>query len=168
VSESPAISPARATTALGPPGLMGAFNGLWLLTWRNQLTLRQLPARLGTLLILPLLVYVTLLSANSAIRESRQFLARLEENRIPITPQTAQAMKRLLAEEMKQDEKMWRLRPGESAEARTQRLREQIVAGDERLQGQARGVLDEGQFAQFQIVEDRFRDNALPGRFTIG
>jgi ABC-type transport system involved in multi-copper enzyme maturation permease subunit len=62
---------------------------------------------------------------------------------------------------MKQDEKMWRLRPGESAEARTQRLREQIVAGDERLQGQARGVLDEGQFVQFQIVEDRFRDNAL-------
>jgi hypothetical protein len=161
VSESLAVSPARATTLPAPPGWLAAFGGLWLLNWRSQLTLRQLPGRLGTLLILPLLVYVTLLSANSAIRESRQFLARLEQNNIAITPQTAQAMKRILAEEMKQDEKMWRLRPGESAEARIQRLREQIVAGDERLQGQARGVLDEGQFVQFQIVEDRFRDNAL-------
>jgi ABC-type transport system involved in multi-copper enzyme maturation permease subunit len=40
-----------------------AFRGLWLFTWRSQLTLRQLPARLGTLLVLPVLVYMTTGSA---------------------------------------------------------------------------------------------------------
>jgi ABC-type transport system involved in multi-copper enzyme maturation permease subunit len=42
------------------PGLAGALRGLWLLTWRSQLTLRQWPVRLGTLLVLPVLVYMTM------------------------------------------------------------------------------------------------------------
>jgi ABC-type transport system involved in multi-copper enzyme maturation permease subunit len=48
--------------AQAQPGAAGALRGLWLMTWRSQLTLRQLPMRLATLLVLPFLVYISMIS----------------------------------------------------------------------------------------------------------
>ena len=115
MSEGPVISPARTANSPALPGWVGAWCGLWLLHWRSQLTVRQLPARIGTLLVLPFLVYVTLYSADYAQRESREFLGRLKHDQIPITPEAGLVIRRILVEEMKQDEKSWQLRPGESA-----------------------------------------------------
>ncbi len=161
MSESPGISLFGVTNSPAPPGLLGAFSGLWLLNWRSQLTLRQLPVRIGTLLILPFLVYVTLVSADYPHRESRLFLRQCERAHIPLTPQAGLILKHMMIEEMKQDETAWQLRPGESAEARAQRLRDQIVAMYTRILSRARPMLDDGQFAKFQTFEEGNREQAL-------
>src|SRR5438874_11331882 len=41
------------------PSFFGAWRGIWLFTWRSQLTWRRLPMALIVLLILPFLVYLT-------------------------------------------------------------------------------------------------------------
>lgn len=45
---------------IAPPTALGALRGLWLLTWKGRLTLRQLPALLGTVLAVPLLALVAM------------------------------------------------------------------------------------------------------------
>jgi ABC-type transport system involved in multi-copper enzyme maturation permease subunit len=62
VNESPPLAPSRAANPQAQPGWVGAFRGIWLMTWRSQLTWRQLPARLGTLLVLPFLIYISMVS----------------------------------------------------------------------------------------------------------
>jgi len=125
------------------------------------LTLRQLPGRLATLLVLPLLVYVTMVSTDRSGLEIKRFLRLLEHERMPATPQTGQALKQIVTEEMRQDDTTWQQKPGESAEARTQRLRDHIANWDSRILSRARGVLDDPQFVEFQRFEQRRRDNAL-------
>lgn len=44
------------------PGFAGALRGIWLLTWKSQLSWRRLPGRFGFLLVLPFLVYITVRS----------------------------------------------------------------------------------------------------------
>src|SRR5579859_4436207 len=41
------------------PTFVGAWRGIWLFTWRPQLTLQRLPVHLLGLLVLPILVYLT-------------------------------------------------------------------------------------------------------------
>ena len=161
MSERPVIAPPRPIASPAPPGLIGAFGGLWLLTWRSQLTLRQLPVRVGTLLVLPFLVFITMFLSGRTNQEFRSFLRGLDKKKITITPQTGQALKRILTEEMKQDEKTWQQRPAESAEARKQRLRDQILTADTRILSRARALLDDAQFAEFQKFEEHVRDDDL-------
>jgi hypothetical protein len=161
VSESPDLSPSRATNSSAPPSWAGAFSGLWLLNWRSQLTLRQLPGRVGVLLVLPFLIYITMALSNRTDRDLRRFLRDLERAQIPATQQAGVALKGILDEEMKTEEKGWQPRAGETPEARTQRLRDQILAGDTRILSRARAVLDDRQFSVFQNFEENNRDNAL-------
>jgi ABC-2 family transporter protein len=161
VSESSIIAAPPTTGAPARPGWDGAFRGLWLLTWRSQLTLRQLPGRLGMLLVLPLLVYVTMVSTDRATLEVKRFLRSLERQGMPVTPETGQALRRIVTEETKKDETVWEQRTGESAETRLQRLRDHIANWDSRILSRARAVLDDSQFVAFQGFEQRRRDNAL-------
>ncbi len=161
MSESPPIVSTRTTGAQTRPGWDGAFRGLWLLTWRSQLTLRQLPGRLATLLVLPLLVYVTMVSTYRSDRELKGFLHDLQRTGIPVTLENGQALKRIITEEMRQDETTWEQRPGESGEARTQRLRDHIANWDSRILGRAKALLDDSQYVEFQRFEQRRRDDAL-------
>jgi hypothetical protein len=165
------MASSRAIGTQAPPGWVGAFRGLWLMTWRSQLTLRQLPGRLGTLLVLPLLVYVTMVSTDQWARrrfslgdsgqELRRCLQRLERERMPATPETSQALGRILDEETQQSESSWRERPGESAESRAQRVKEHVANWGSRIQSRAKAVLGDRQFAVFQNFEQRHRDNVL-------
>jgi hypothetical protein len=53
MSESAPMSIEPDATNASQPGFLGALRGIWLMTWRSQLTLRKLPAQLGLLLVLP-------------------------------------------------------------------------------------------------------------------
>jgi len=47
------------------PSFVRTLRGVWLFTWKSQLTWRRVPAALLRLLVLPLLVYITTLSTES-------------------------------------------------------------------------------------------------------
>jgi ABC-type transport system involved in multi-copper enzyme maturation permease subunit len=53
-----AFNPAKG--ALVQPSWLGAFRGVWSLTWKSQLSARRLPLLVGTLLIIPVLAYLTI------------------------------------------------------------------------------------------------------------
>jgi ABC-type transport system involved in multi-copper enzyme maturation permease subunit len=46
------------------PAFLGALKGMWLLTWRRKISLRQLPLHLASLLAIPTLAYFVLDAAN--------------------------------------------------------------------------------------------------------
>src|SRR5713101_3975702 len=56
----PPVPPAFREEALRvQPSFIGALRGVWLFTWRSQLSWRRVPMGLILLLILPALVYLT-------------------------------------------------------------------------------------------------------------
>src|ERR1700722_2863799 len=101
-------SPTAATTR-SVPGFFGALCGIWLLTWRSQLTLRRLPGQLGMLLVLPILIYMTVASPDAwarrnvslgdPFRELNTFARRLKKEKIPFQPKTREALGGILAQE---------------------------------------------------------------------
>ncbi len=54
------VPPHAPRTLKVQPSWLGALHGIWLLTWKSNLTLRRLPALALALLLLPLLTYFTL------------------------------------------------------------------------------------------------------------
>src|SRR5580693_9837776 len=98
VSESPPIASFRPDAERRQPGWAGALRGVWLLTWRSQLTLRKLPGQLATLLVLPVLVYITMVSQaawgerhfspGNAFQEANSFSRRARSAEIPLQPKT--------------------------------------------------------------------------------
>ena len=125
------------------------------------MTLRQVPGRLAVLLILPLLVYITMASNDRTQRELRHFLNSLAQKNIAASPATAEALKQIVTDEMRQDQTTWVRRPDESPDARAQRLRDHIATWDSRILSRARGVLDDAQYLEFQRFEQRRRDDTL-------
>jgi ABC-type transport system involved in multi-copper enzyme maturation permease subunit len=170
VSEGQAIDAPRAPARTG---WVSAFRGLWLLTWRSRLTLRQLPARLGTLLVLPLLVYVTIIATGQAPRrqvssgvayvELLNFSRHLEREGMPLTPSNSQALGRVLAEEAQEGELTWHEQLGESSDDRGQRLKDHVADWDGRFLSHVKALLDDRQYEEFQAIERRHRGEVLRG-----
>jgi hypothetical protein len=171
LSESPPIATARAVGTQTPPGLAGAFRGLWLMTWRSQLTLKQLPGRLAILIVLPFLVYITMISSGQWAQrpvsfgdprqELMRFSQRSKRDGIPLTPETSQSLGRILDEETLRGASAWQEKPGESAEARAQRVKDYVGNWDSRILTRAKEVLDDRQFTLFNTLRQRPRDNAI-------
>jgi hypothetical protein len=171
MSESAPVSSSRSTTTRCQPGFAGTMRGVWLLTWRSQLILRRLPAQIGTLLVLPILVYITIvsretwaqrhLSLGDSARQMSNFTSRLDHEQIPLTPQTKEELGRILTEELRGGESTWREQAEESPEARQQRLKDHIAASYSRILTRAKTVLDDRQYAQFDTLEQRNRDSAI-------
>lgn len=59
-TELPAPPVAREKTVSLRPTFFGALRGVWLFTWKSQLTWRRVPILLISLLALPLLVYISI------------------------------------------------------------------------------------------------------------
>src|ERR1035437_7204116 len=59
-AELPAPPVAREKTVSLRPTFFGALRGVWLFTWKSQLTWKRVPILLISLLALPLLVYATI------------------------------------------------------------------------------------------------------------
>jgi hypothetical protein len=153
------------------PGFLGALRGVWLLTWRSQLILRKLPGQLGTLLVLPILVYITMYSPDTWNKKHvsmgdpgrvlSSFSHRLDRQRIPLQPATSETLGRILTEEMEKGDSTWREQKGENPEARQKRLKDYILECYSRILARAKPVLNDAQYAEFESTEQRNSDNAV-------
>jgi hypothetical protein len=144
------------------PGFFGAWRGVWLLTWKAQLSWRRLPARLAALLVLPALVYITTRTPDSWARwEARSFVSalgrRLARSDIEWPPDLQTEINGIVAQEWARAATSWWEQPGENADARRQRWREDVEACGDMIVARARKVLDERQFAVFQSLEEERR-----------
>ena len=61
-------SVAREKLVNARPGFFKALRGVWLFTWKSQLTWRKLPTGLLNLLALPVLIYITTFSTETWAR----------------------------------------------------------------------------------------------------
>ncbi|MGA2748391.1 MAG: ABC transporter permease [Verrucomicrobiota bacterium] len=170
IESSPAsLAPAVAARPL--PGFFAALRGVWLLSWRAQLAWRRLPSRLGALLVLPALIYITTQSPESWARgrmslgrpdsQLLSFYRRLDRASIPIQPPQKSALASIMLSEYRQAQRSWEDRPDESADARRQRLKQHIDACGDAILARAKTQLDDRQFAQFQTWEERNRADTL-------
>jgi hypothetical protein len=171
LSEPPPIPCPRADGTRRQPGWRGALRGVWLMTWRSQLTLRRLPGQLGMLLALPLLVYMTMVSTEKWGRRSvslgepsqelNTFTRRLAQKQIPLPPNAFESLLGILAEVNAQSESTWHEKDGESAEDRRQRLEDHLAEWNSQILSRAKTVLDDRQYEVFQSLQERTRSNVL-------
>jgi len=141
------------------------------MNWKSQLVLRRLPGQLGMALVLPILVYITMVSPETWAkrrismgdpdRAFRSFSHRMERERIPLQPDAGATLGRILSEEMQKGETSWQEQPGENPEARQKRLKDHIVGGYSRITTRAKTVLNDAQYTQFESFEEGNRDNAV-------
>jgi hypothetical protein len=147
------------------PGFAGALRGIWLLTWRSQLSWRRLPGQLATLLVLPFLVYVTTQSPETWNRrhsvlghlaqpQLNRLARRLKDSQAPLQPRQLQDLSQIFADEYAVTEKNLRETQSEAnPEVRSKRQHDEIAACSERIQRRAQDVLEASQFAGFKRFE---------------
>jgi hypothetical protein len=154
-------------TARRLPTFFDALKAIWLLTWKSQWTTSHLPTRIGTLLVLPALIYITVLSPEKwAHRQSYfgdpesqldSFSKRLAKQKLSIEPAQKEALRLILRDEYARSQGSWSDSPGESPDSRKQRLKDHVNDCGDRIEARAKGVLDEHQMAEFQSWETRTR-----------
>ncbi len=160
----PSVAPAAAEQTAAPqPTFFKAWRGIWLLTWKTQLTWRRLPLGLVSLLALPLLVYITTAPVEAwsehhsllgnAVMPVNDFSRRMARAQVQLQPEQYSQLRRIFTEEFARADQ--NLRQTESAESSPERQAEQVRACYERIRNRARGVLEERQFAQFQLFTRR-------------
>ena len=164
---SPSPLVAQEKTAQRQPSFFGALRGVWLLTWRSQLTWRRLPLGVLILLALPLLVYITTKSPQAWAQHQSWaanppapldgFARRLTRTGTPLKPEQKAALLRIFSEEFAHANSDLSV----TSDASVSQQSEQIKACYERLQSRAEGVLDDRQFAQFQTFQKRRLEDNL-------
>jgi ABC-2 family transporter protein len=158
------------------PGFGGAFRGIWLMTWRSQWVPRKLPGQLGMLLIIPFLIYITMVSSESYAHRTvflgdanemvRAFARRSQRQKVSIQPETTEALRGILTDEIHAVQTPWQAQPGESPNARQKRLKDDINECYDKIGTRAKALLNESQYRQFAIIAQRNRDNAL-GKVSV-
>jgi hypothetical protein len=171
MSGNVSVSSPPAATNRPLPGFLGALRGIWLMTWRSQIIPRRLPLQLGTLMILPVLIYITIVSPEAWLRKRlhlgnadnmlRGFSHRLERKKIDIQPAAQESVRAILTEEIERGRDTWKENAGESPEARQKRLKEHITDCYDRISTRAKTVLDDKQYEQLDSGLQPSRDNAL-------
>ena len=174
--EPPPLPPgARGEKNAAHPGFAGALRGIWLLTWRSQLSWRRLPGRVAVLVVLPCLVYITTQSPETWARRHSpldhlaapqldKLARRLQDSKSPLQPQQKIDLTRIIAEEYATTEKeLAGTQSEENAEVRLKRQHDAAGTCAERILRRAQEVLDESQFARFKSFEadNRRRMEAL-------
>jgi ABC-type transport system involved in multi-copper enzyme maturation permease subunit len=159
------------------PTFFNTFKGIWLLTWKSQLTGSRVPARFGYLLVLPALVLLTVISpAKWTQRQSffgdpgsqlDFFSRRLARQQTPLEPAQRESLQQIMAEEYAQAQSSWNEEPNESPDARKRRLQEQLDACGERIEQRARAVLNGHQLTEFTTWEKKNRATTLTRLSTI-
>jgi hypothetical protein len=159
---------ARGEKIAVQPGFAGALRGVWLLTWRSQLTWQRLSGRLG-MFLLPFLIWITTQSPEAWARRHAalshlpppnldRFVNRLEDAQTPLQPQQKIDLTRIFNEEYATaGNELREAQSEENAETRLQREHAAAAACAERISGRARETLDESQFDQFQSFEAGYR-----------
>jgi hypothetical protein len=145
------------------PSFLLALRGIWLFTWRPQLTWQRLPLGVLMLLALPVLVYLTTPSPQRWGRRDGSlgnpadqvgaFAARLARAKLPLRPEQSSQLLTVCQEEYARAQGgASRERETESGETSVKRQKAQIKATYERIQTRAQTVLDEAQFERFQSL----------------
>jgi ABC-2 type transport system permease protein len=141
------------------PSFLRAFRGLWLFTWRTQLSWGRLPMKAFGLVVLPALIYLTTLTAqkwaeryspfgNPALQVS-MLSRRFERAGVPFRPDQRKLVGPIFAEEFARAEHGWR----ESETSQTGDLRQQIRACYTRIGNRLQPVLDDRQLSEFRDFE---------------
>jgi hypothetical protein len=164
MTEIPPVAPAAKASPPPLPRFFAAWRGVWLLTWKAQLTWRRLPLRLAALLALPALVLLTTRTPASWGRwEAKSFVStldrRLSKPGSRLSPDQQKKLNSIVAEQYAQAAAQWQEQPGESAEERRQRWREELGKCGDRIVAQAREsrLVDGQQLAAFKAVEEEHR-----------
>jgi len=158
---APPVLPGKS--AASNPTFWGALRGVWLFTWRSQLTWRRLPLRAASLLVLPFLVYITISSPQTWARRQHvlgipgvQFnnlSQRLTLAGHPLTSEQRSSVLKIFYDEFASSEK--EARDMAAGETDADRQSRQIKACYERIGDRVKPLLDDRQFAEFQSFQQR-------------
>jgi hypothetical protein len=151
----------REKTGVSHPDFFKAWRGVWLFTWKSQLTWRRLPTGLLSLLALPVLVYITTFSAakwsshfgwvGNPVKSADDLFTRSRGARSQVLGPVADDLVRIFAEEYGRAEKEWRANT--SNETGASRQSKHIRSAHDRIRDRARAVLDDRQFSAFSDWE---------------
>ena len=143
------------------PGFFKALRGVWLFTWKSQLTWRKLPTGLLSLLALPVLIYITTFSTEAWARRFRwvgnpvvqldSFSQRLGRSGVQLRPEQASAVLKIFADEYAQAEADWSQKRSDETGASRQRL--VIREAHDRIRARAQNVLEGNQIGPFLAFE---------------
>ena len=149
-------SPARAKTVTMEPTFFRAWRGIWLLTWKNQLTWQKLPLQILGLLVMPVLIYITTLTAEKWAQrpsvfsdpagQANNFAGRLTRAKIPLQVDQRTQMRQIFADEFTRADQAAR----EKETSENNPASEQLRACYERIKTRAQPLLEETQFTQLQ------------------
>lgn len=160
---------APGETRVWEPAFLGALRGMWLFTWKSQLRWQPVSVALLMLVVLPLLIYFTVLSPKTWVQDNpllgdtatrlEGFARRLAERNIGLRSEQRSEMLRIFVEEYARANQEW-ARTG-SPEMSVDQKRDLIRRCYARIDERAQTVLDDEQFAPFQAYEGRRLDRTL-------
>lgn len=140
-----------------------AWRGIWLFTWRTQLTWKRVPLRVLALLILPFLAYITTFSVKEWARRHTvlgppemtlgSFAQRLGRAQMPLQPQQWTDLQQIFRDEFARTESDWQDAQGDPLVG--EQLGRRIEECYDRILPRAQKVLDERQFTQFKSFAQR-------------
>jgi len=146
------------------PNFLGALRGIWLFTWKSRLTWRRMPTAILILLILPVLIYLTTSSQESWTRRNPLLLGsptgqtkllsrQLRQAELMLGTQQSKDLTTIFSEEFSRTENAWR--ETQSGDSNATDRNAQIKACYERISKRLENVLDDKQFAQWQVFKKR-------------
>ncbi|MGA2556037.1 MAG: ABC transporter permease [Verrucomicrobiota bacterium] len=151
------------------PSLLGAWRGIWLFTWRTQLTWRRAPLLLVWLLILPFLIWATVhspqtwnragLPLGEPSRQMNGFARRLARAQLPIQKaEERNQLTQIIAGEYERIQRDARSASGPETSVADQKA--MIESCHTRIVEKARSLLEARQLREFQAADKEWISNA--------
>jgi hypothetical protein len=171
VSVATAPSPSTLVKTTQPhPTFFRALRGVWLFTWRSQLTWRRLCWSGVGLLALPLLIYLTTSSPRAWAQSHGLHMGnptvylhglarRLNRAGAPLQPAEQTALATIITEEFARAENDWETHA--STEPNAEALREQKELCQDRIYQRAQTILAGKQLTELQTFQRRQRGTQL-------
>jgi hypothetical protein len=153
---------AANSLAAAQPTFLLALRGVWLLTWKPQLTWRRLTMGIVGMLVLPALVYLTTSPAiwsqshsllGSPAQRFEELNRRLIKAGLPLRPDQSRQLRQAFTEEFARAES--NRGDGQLLETSASARAEQVKACYERIHERAQNILDDRQFTKYQALESR-------------
>jgi ABC-2 type transport system permease protein len=144
------------------PSFLKAWRGVWLFTWRTQLTWRRVPVVLLSLLIVPFLIWATVRSPRNwtprnlplgePIWQINNFARRLGRSQIPVLkPDQRTNLIEMMNQEYLRTQDEARAASGPESSVTDQKS--MIESCHASIVSKARGLLDPRQLAEFQVAD---------------
>ncbi len=156
--------PTRAEITRPTPTFIQALRGVWLFTWRSQLTWKNVPVLIIALLVMPCLVYVTTKSPEEWTKIHSvfgdpgglvdQFSRRMARQDLELKPEQRAQMVQIFTEEFADAEAV--LNGADFSAAGIERRGAVIQACYDKIRDRAQKTLTERQAERFQFFENRF------------